>query len=156
MLYPDTRVDVAWVRSTTRALRVFPFLRHCRVRVTTRDLHAWIFSPPIPRNSCGPSWLRGCRVDSVVRWQANTTDTIVKDDKKVNVYSRLKFMDTMNLMRTSLEELVENLGKYFQGEELDLMLRKRIYTYEYMTGVGDFARKAYRPRRSLHPCWVRE
>ena len=55
----------------------------------------------------------------------------------------LKFMDTMNFMRTSLEKLVGNLekpsfkhtGKYFRGEELDLMLRREVYPYEYMTGV---------------------
>ena len=59
-------------------------------------------------------------------------DMIVKDDKEVKVYSKFKFVDTMNFMRTSLERLVGNLekpslehtGKYFRGEELDLMLRK--------------------------------
>ena len=39
-------------------------------------------------------------------------DTIAKDDKEVNVYSRLKFVDTMNFMRTSLEKLVGNLEKF--------------------------------------------
>ena len=50
-------------------------------------------------------------------------DTIVKDDKEVNIYSRLKFVDTMNFMQTSLEKLVGNLdkskfkhtSKYFPG-----------------------------------------
>ena len=62
-------------------------------------------------------------------------DTMVKGDKEVNIYSRLKFVDTMNFMRTSLEKMVENLdkhsfkhtGKYFRDEELDLMLRIRVY-----------------------------
>ena len=31
-------------------------------------------------------------------------DTIVKDDKEVNIYFRLKFVDTMNFMRTPLGE----------------------------------------------------
>ena len=77
-------------------------------------------------------------------------DTIVKEEeneegetkvKEVNIYSRLKFVDTMNFMNTSLEKLVNNLdrsqfkhtSKYFQGEQLDLMLRKGVYPYEYMT-----------------------
>ena len=51
--------------------------------------------------------------------------TVTNDEKEVNVYSRLKFVDTINYMRTSLESLVRNLdrskfkhtGKYFRGEE---------------------------------------
>ena len=39
-------------------------------------------------------------------------ETIVTDDEKeVNVYSRLRFVDTMNFMRISLEKLVGNLEK---------------------------------------------
>ena len=61
-------------------------------------------------------------------------DTIVTDDEKeVNVYSRLKFVDTMNFMRTSLEKLVGNrdkpsfthTSKYFHGEELNLICSGR-------------------------------
>ena len=75
-------------------------------------------------------------------------DTIDKgDDKKVNVYSNLKFIDTNNFMQTSLEKLVKNIdkndfhhtSKYFDGEKLDLMLRKGVYPYEYMDGVKRFA-----------------
>ena len=50
-------------------------------------------------------------------------------------------------MQTSLEKLVKNMdkkdfhhtSKYFDGEKLDLMLRKGIYPYEYMDGVKRFA-----------------
>ena len=38
-------------------------------------------------------------------------DTVVRNDKKVNVYSTLKFADTMNFMQTSLEKLVDNIEK---------------------------------------------
>ena len=62
-------------------------------------------------------------------------DTVVRGGNVINLYSRLKFvrtLDTMNFMRTSLEKLVGNLGKssfghtgkYFQDEKLDLMLRR--------------------------------
>ena len=52
----------------------------------------------------------------------------------------------MNFMQTSLEKLVDNLerkdfkhaSKYFRNEELDLMLKKMSYPYEYMDGVGKF------------------
>ena len=84
--------------------------------------------------------------------------TIVKgEDKEVNVYSRLKFVDTMNFMRISLEKLVGNLGKpsfkhtgkYFRDEELDLMLRKGVYPYEYMTGVERFREKSLPPKEEF-------
>ena len=76
-------------------------------------------------------------------------ETIVKGEKEVNVYSCLRFVDMMNFMRTSLEKLVGNLerpsfehtGKYFRGEELDLILKKGIYSYEYMTGVERLRKK---------------
>ena len=69
------------------------------------------------------------------------------NEKEVNVYSNLKFIDTNNFMQTSLEKLVKNMSKkdfhhtskYFTGEKLDLMLRKGIYPYEYMDGVEKFA-----------------
>ena len=82
-------------------------------------------------------------------------DTIVTDDEKeVNVYSRLKFVDTMNFIRTFLEKLVNNLdkpsfehtSKYFQGEELDLMLRKVVYPYEYMTGEQRLRERSLPPK----------
>ena len=49
-------------------------------------------------------------------------------------------------MQTSLEKLVKNMdrkdfkhtSKYFSGDKLDLMSRKGVYPYEYMTGVNKF------------------
>ena len=85
-------------------------------------------------------------------------DTIVTDDEKeVNVYSCLRFVDTMNFMRISLEKLVGNLdkpsfehtGKYFRGEELDLMLRKGVYPYEYMTGVQRLREQSLPPKEEF-------
>ena len=86
-------------------------------------------------------------------------DTITKEDKEVNIYSCLKFVDTLNFMRNSLEKLVgnlekpsfKNMAKYFQGEKLDLMLRKRVYPYEYMTGVERFWEKSLPPKEEFAP-----
>ena len=63
----------------------------------------------------------------------------------------------MNFMRTSLEKLVGNLdkasfeptGKYFQGEELDLMLRKGVYPYEYMTVVQRLCEQSLPPKEEF-------
>ena len=84
-------------------------------------------------------------------------DTIVKDDKEVNLYSRLKFVDTMNFMRTSLKKLVGNLdrpnfkhtGRYFQGDELGLMLRKGIYPYEYITDGSKLSERSLPPKEAF-------
>ena len=84
-------------------------------------------------------------------------DTIVKEEKEINIYSNLKFVDTMNFMNASLEKLVGNLerssfkhtSKYFDGEKLDLMLRKGIYPYEYMMGVEKLWEKELPPKEKF-------
>ena len=62
------------------------------------------------------------------------------------VYWQLKFIDSLNFMKTSLEKLVDNLDasqlthmqKHFQGKKFDLMHSKGVYPYEYMTDVSKF------------------
>ena len=62
---------------------------------------------------------------------------------EVNVHTRLRFVDTMNFMASSLEKLVKNLdrpmfthtSKYFSTEQLDLMLQKGVYPHEYLDRV---------------------
>ena len=84
-------------------------------------------------------------------------DTIEKDDKEVNIYSRLRFVDTMNFMGTSLEKLVNNMEKlmfkhttkYFSGEYLDLMLQKGIYPYEYMSDTKKLRETQLPPKESF-------
>ena len=84
-------------------------------------------------------------------------DTVVRKDKKVKIYSTLKFVDTMNFMQTSLEKLVGNLdrskfehtGKYFDDEKLDLMLRKGVYSYEYMTEVEKLFETKLPPKKDF-------
>ena len=57
---------------------------------------------------------------------------------EVNVWTRLRFVDTMHFMSSSLEKLVKNLerfphtSKYFSADQLDLVLRKGVYPYEYV------------------------
>ena len=84
-------------------------------------------------------------------------DTIEKDDKEVNIYSRLRFIDTMNFMGTSLEKLVNNMekpmfkhtSKYSCGEHLDLMLQKGIYPYEYMSDTKKLRETQLLPKKSF-------
>ena len=63
-----------------------------------------------------------------------------KSGGESNIFIKLKFLDTLHFMPSSLEKLVNNLepvqfkhtSKYFQRDQLDLMLKKGIYPYEYM------------------------
>ena len=81
-------------------------------------------------------------------------DTIEKDTEDVNVYSTLKFMDTMNFMQASL---VGNLGrkqlrhtsKYFNDSRVDLMVRKGVYPYEYVTGIDKLLETELPPKPSF-------
>ena len=84
-------------------------------------------------------------------------NTIDKGDKQVNIYSNLKFIDTINFMQSSLEKLVGNMdredfkhtSKYFSGDKLDPMLRKGVYPYEYMTGADKLAETELPPKESF-------
>ena len=73
------------------------------------------------------------------------------------IFWGLTFVDTLNFMRSSLEKLAGNLertqlrhmGKYFQGEGMDLMRRKGIYPYEYMTGVSKLYERSLPPKEEF-------
>ena len=74
---------------------------------------------------------------------------------EVNVYTRLRFVDPMNFMASSLEKLVKNLkrfkhtSKYFSTDQLDLMLRKGVYPYEYVDGVDKLCETKLPPKKSF-------
>ena len=61
----------------------------------------------------------------------------------------------MNFMKTSLEKLVNNMekpmfkhtSKYFSDEHLDLMLRKEVYPYEYMTDIKKLKETKLPPKK---------
>ena len=62
-----------------------------------------------------------------------------------NVYVKLKFLDTFKFMDKSLEELVrtttkfEHTDKYFTPEQQELLRRKEVYPYDYMTDFSKLA-----------------
>ena len=67
-------------------------------------------------------------------------NTFVKDDKEREVYLELRFIDSFKFMASSLASLVNNLkkeqcvnlSKHYSGRQLDLLLRKGVYPYEYI------------------------
>ena len=68
-------------------------------------------------------------------------DTITKEDKEVNIYSCLKFVDTLNFMRTSLEKLVmyDEAQRFFESSSPSgsALSRRKFYTDKFAC-VVDF------------------
>ena len=83
-------------------------------------------------------------------------DTIVRDEKDVKVYSRLKFVDSFRFMQSSLASLVKNIDKfehtsrYFEAEQQDLFRRKEVNPYEYMTDFSKFAETELPPKEEFN------
>ena len=63
-----------------------------------------------------------------------------KEGNEVDVKRELRFIDSFKFMASSLDSLVNNLGKnnfnnlkqFYEGEQLDLLLRKGVYPYDHM------------------------
>jgi len=63
-----------------------------------------------------------------------------KEGKTCNVQREIRFIDSFKFMASSLDSLVSNLKKdqfrnmslFYVGEELDLLLRKGVYPYDYV------------------------
>lgn len=66
-----------------------------------------------------------------------------KDDKKINVKRKLRFLDSFRFMPSSLDSLVSNLNndqcvnlkKYYSGKQFDLLRRKGVYPYDYASSA---------------------
>ena len=61
-----------------------------------------------------------------------------KNGKKIEVKRKIRFIDSLKFMASSLEKLVNNLDNYpnlqrhFVGDQLELVKRKGVYPYDYM------------------------
>ena len=66
-----------------------------------------------------------------------------KEGKEITVKRELRFIDSFRFMPSSLDALsknlrkdqCKNLGEFFKGRKLDLLLRKGVYPYDYVDGV---------------------
>ena len=65
---------------------------------------------------------------------------INKERRKVNVKHELRFIDSLRFLASSLDKLgsnlkidqLVNLKKYYNGNQLSLLLRKGVYPYDYV------------------------
>lgn len=87
----------------------------------------------------------------------NEEDDDVEEGVKKREFWNLKFIDSLNFMKGSLENLAGNLdrnrlkhmSKYFQGEKMELMCGKETYPYDYMTDVSKFRERNLPPREAF-------
>ena len=73
-----------------------------------------------------------------------------------NVYVKLKFLDTFRFMDKSLAKLVktttrfEHTDKYFTPEQQELLRRKEVYPYDYMTDFSKSTETETPPREAFN------
>src|SRR5688572_25285125 len=68
---------------------------------------------------------------------------INKEGKEITVKRELRFLDSFRFMPSSLDALSKNLrkeqckniGEFYKGRQLDLLLKKGTYPYDYVDGV---------------------
>ena len=68
---------------------------------------------------------------------------IGKENKEVEVKRELRFIDSFRFMPSSLDALSKNLskeqckniGEFYKGRQLDLLLKKGVYPYDYVCDV---------------------
>ncbi|XP_065643126.1 uncharacterized protein LOC136074713 [Hydra vulgaris] len=73
-------------------------------------------------------------------------DEYIKEGKKFEVKRELRFLDSYRFMPFSLDALSKNLakdqckniGKVYSGKQLDLLLKKGVYSYDWVDSVDKF------------------
>ena len=81
-----------------------------------------------------------------------------EEPKKKNIVKQLRFIDSFRFMASSLDKLSSNLDKscftntsrYYDGKQLELLLRKGVYPYEYMDSIERLAEKKLPPKESFY------
>ena len=82
-------------------------------------------------------------------------DTFSKEGKEVKVKREIRFLDSFKFMASSLSKLAGNLTqhcnleRYFEGEKLELVKRKGVYPYDYMSSFGRLGETCLPPIE----CW---
>ena len=83
---------------------------------------------------------------------------IGKDGKTHQVKRELRFIDSYRFMGSSLDSLSKNLTKdqfkniksYYYGKQLDLLLRKGVYPYDWVDSIDKFSETQLPPQESFY------
>ena len=90
--------------------------------------------------------------EKYITFSENILVDVVDDEK---VYVKLKFLDTFRFMDKSLAKLVrtttkfEHTDRYFTPEQQELMRRKEVYPYDYMSDFSKLAETESPPREAF-------
>ena len=79
-----------------------------------------------------------------------------KDGKDIK--QQLRFIDSFKFMASSVDKLVSNLdkgccvntSKYYRGEQLSLLLRKRVYLYDHMNSLKRLTEAQLPPKEAFY------
>ena len=83
---------------------------------------------------------------------------IGKDGKTHEVKRELRFIDSFRFMGSSLDSISKNLTKdqfkniksYYSGKQLDLLLRKGVYPYDWVDSIDKFSETQLPPKESFY------
>ena len=81
-----------------------------------------------------------------------------EEGKEVNVKRELKFIDILRFMASSLDKLSSNLKidqfvnfkKYYSGNQLSLLLRKGVYSYDYVDCLKKIDKTSHPPKEACY------
>ena len=102
----------------------------------------------------------GCIAENEEKYITFSKDILVDVVDEEKVYVRLKFLDTFRFMDKSLAELAktttkfEHTEKYFTPEQQELLRRKEVYPYDYMTDFSKLAETEPPPREAFNS-WLK-
>ena len=82
-----------------------------------------------------------------------------EEGKEVNVKRELRFIDSLRFMASSLDKLSSNLKidqfvnlkKYYSGNQYSLLLRKGVYTYDYVDCMKKLEETNLSPKEAFFP-----
>ena len=85
-------------------------------------------------------------------------DTYIKEGKKVDGKRNIRFIDSFRFMATSLDSLVSNLSKesfknlsrYYEGEQLQLLLIKGLFPYDWCDSIEKLTSTQLPPKEELY------
>ena len=97
-----------------------------------------------------------CIADNEERYFTFSKNILVDVVDEEKIYVKLKFLDTFRFMDKSLVELVRNTtkfehtDKYFTPEQQQLMRKKEVYPYDYITDFSKLTETKPPPREAFN------
>ena len=89
-------------------------------------------------------------VDSFTKW-----DSTIHNYKEIRIRREIRFLDSYKFMPSSLDKLAGNLSqhanlqRHFEGKQLELVKRKGVYPYDYMSSFDRLSETCLPPIE----CW---